>query len=86
MTLTETQQSTIETWLNEHWNGQAKCPAGHDVWSVSPTMSFMPGYVTSEAGPKIAHEHGFTFVVLTCSECGYVALLDTKTVGVPLGV
>jgi len=97
MTLTETQQSTIESWLSEHWTGQAKCPAGHDAWSLSPTMSFMPGFVTSElsptmsfmpgfvtseTGPKIAHERGFTFVVMICTECAHVALLDTKTIGV----
>ena len=33
---------------------------------------------------KIAHERGFTFVVVTCSECAYAALLDTKTIGVSL--
>jgi len=82
MALTETQQSTIESWLSEHWTGQAKCPAGHDAWSLSPTMSFMPGFVTSETGPKIAHERGFTFVVMICTECAHVALLDTKTIGV----
>ena len=84
MTVTENQRSAIETWLNEHWAGQAKCPAGHDAWTVNPTMSFMPGFVVSDAGPKIAHERGFTFVVLTCSECAYVAFLDTKTIGVSL--
>lgn len=81
MTGTETQRATIETWLNEHWMGQATCPAGHDAWSVSPTMSFMPGFVVTEAGPKIAHDQGFTFVVLTCSECAYVAFLDSRTIG-----
>jgi len=45
-------------------------------------MSFMPGFVTSETGPKIAHERGFTFVVMICTECAHVALLDTKTIGV----
>ncbi len=84
MTVTENQRSTIEMWINQHWAEQAKCPAGHDSWSVAPTMSFMPGFVVSEAGPKIAHERGFTFVVLTCTECAYVALLDTKTIGVSL--
>ena len=84
MTVTENQRTTIESWLNEHWVGQAQCPAGHDAWSVNPTMSFMPGFVVGDAGPKIAHEHGFTFVVLTCTECAYVALLDTKTIGVSL--
>jgi hypothetical protein len=84
MTVTEMQRSTIDAWLAEHWNGQATCPAGHDAWSLNPTMSFMPGFVTSEAGPKIAHERGFTFVVLTCAGCAYVALLDTKTMGVSL--
>ena len=82
MTLTENQRTTIEGWLNEHWAGQARCPAGHDAWSVAPTMSFMPGFVVSDAGPKIAHEHGFSFVVLTCTECAYVALLDSRTIGV----
>jgi hypothetical protein len=85
MTLTDAQRNAIDAWLRDHWTGQAKCPAGHDAWSVSPTMSFMPGYVTSEAGPKIAHERGFTFVVLTCPECAYVALLDTRAIGLALG-
>ncbi len=84
MTVSETQKATIDGWLSKHWSGQAKCPAGHDDWAVNPTMSFMPGFVVSEAGPKIAHERGFTFVVLTCTECAYVALLDTKTIGVSL--
>jgi hypothetical protein len=84
MTVTENLRSALETWLDEHWVGQATCPAGHDAWSVAPTMSFMPGFVVGDAGPKIAHERGFTFVVLTCTECAYVALLDTKTIGVSL--
>ena len=84
MTVTPTQKATIESWLEEHWAGQATCPAGHDAWSLSPTMSFMPGFVVGEAGPKIAHERGSTFVVLTCTECAYVAFLDTKTIGVSL--
>ena len=84
MTLSETQTATIKAWLAEHWVGQATCPAGHDAWSLSPTMTFMPGFVVGEAGPKIAHELGSTFVVLTCAECAYVALLDARTVGVSL--
>jgi hypothetical protein len=84
MTLTDAQKTTIESWIADHWTGQSACPAGHDSWTVKPTLSFMPGFVVTEAGPKIAHELGFTFVVLTCSECAYVALLDTKTIGVSL--
>ena len=84
MTLTDTQQTAVPSWLNEHWVGQAKCPAGHGTWAVAPTMSFMPGFAVTANGPKIVHEAGFTFVVLTCSECGYVALLDSKTIGLSL--
>ena len=74
-------QEAIERWLDEHWRGQARCPAGHGEWSLAPTMSFMPAFAVTEQGPKIVHENGFTFVVLTCTECGYVALLDGRTVG-----
>jgi hypothetical protein len=45
-------------------------------------MSFVPGFVSDEKGPRIAHELGLRFVVLTCQECGYVAFLNTKTIGV----
>lgn len=79
--MNDAQKTTIERWLDEHWLGQAKCPAGHDGWSVAPNMSFMPGFTVGEGGPKIVHESGFTFVVLTCTTCGYVALLDTSTIG-----
>ena len=82
MTMTDTQRATIESWLSEHWTGQAKCPASHDDWSAAPNMSFMPGFEVTEAGPKIVHERGFRFVVMTCGTCAYVALLDTKTIGV----
>ena len=73
-------QTPIERWLDERWHGQATCPAGHSDWSVAPTMSFMPGFAITEQGPKIVHENGFTFVVLTCAECGYVALIDAKSI------
>ncbi len=79
--MSEPQKTTIDRWLDEHWHGQATCPAGHGNWEVAPTMSFMPGFAITDGGPKIVHENGFTFVVLTCTECGYVALLDAKTVG-----
>ena len=78
--MTDAQQSPIDRWLDERWHGQATCPAGHVEWSVAPTMSFMPGFAMTEQGPKIVHENGFTFVVLTCTECGYVALIDTKSI------
>jgi hypothetical protein len=76
-----TDETTIERWLDERWFGQATCPAGHEDWVVAPNLSFMPGFATTESGPKIMHERGFTFVVLTCGQCGYVAFLDTRTVG-----
>jgi hypothetical protein len=81
MTLSDDQKATVQDWLKKNWVGQAKCPAGHDDWSVAPNMSFMPGYAVTEAGPKIMHESGFTFVLLTCGQCGYVALLDGSTIG-----
>ena len=81
MTMTEEQRTIVQRWLGEHWVGQATCPAGHSEWSVAPNMSFMPGFAVTEAGPKIVHEQGFRFVVLTCGRCGYVALLDGVTVG-----
>ena len=79
--MNEPAQAAIESWLDDHWRGQATCPAGHDDWKVAENLSFMPGFVVAESGPKIAHDRGFTFVVLTCTQCGYVALLDTGTVG-----
>lgn len=83
MTLTDEQTTTISQWLDEHWYGQAKCPAGHDdSWSAGRSMSFMPGFVADETGSRIVHERGFRFVLLTCGECGYVALLNTATIGV----
>lgn len=78
--MTEPQQSPIDRWLDERWHGRAACPAGHREWTVAPTMSFMPGFAVTEQGPKIVHENGFTFVVLTCTECGYVALIDAKSI------
>ena len=80
--MNDAQQMAIQRWLNEHWIGQAKCPAGHSEWALAPNMSFMPGYVVGPEGPKIAHDAGFTFVLLSCRECGYVALLDSGAVGV----
>jgi hypothetical protein len=84
MTLSQIQRATVQSWLDQHWLGQAKCPAGHDDWSVAPSLSFMPGFATTPNGPKIVHEDGFTFVVLTCGDCGYVALLDTKKIALSL--
>ena len=78
--MTDAQKTNIERWLEERWLGQAKCPAGHSDWAVAPTMSFMPGFAMTENGPKIVHENGFTFVPVTCTSCGYVALLDAKTI------
>ena len=78
--MTDAVQSPIDRWLDAHWHGQATCPAGHGQWTVEPTMSFMPGFALTEQGPKIVHENGFTFVVLTCSTCGYVALLNSKSI------
>lgn len=52
MTVTDTQQATIEAWIGEHWAGKATCPAGHGAWSVNPTLSYMPGFVVSDAGPR----------------------------------
>jgi hypothetical protein len=83
MTLTDEQTTTIQRWLGAHWYGRARCPAGHDNgWSVEDSMSFTPGFVADEGGPKIVHEHGFRFVVLTCDLCGYVAFLNAKTLGI----
>lgn len=79
--MNDTTRATIDRWLDEHWRSQATCPAGHSEWRLAENLSFMPGFVPTEAGPKIAHDRGFTFVVLTCAECGYVAFLDTGTVG-----
>jgi hypothetical protein len=45
-------------------------------------MSFTPGFVADEGGPRVVHEHGFRFVVLTCGQCGYVAFLDSRTLGI----
>jgi len=79
--MTDPQQNPIlERWLDEHWYGRATCPAGHGEWRLSPTMSFMPGFAVTESGPKIVHENGFTFVVLTCTDCGYVALIDSQSI------
>ena len=83
MTQTDERATTIQRWLSANWDGKARCPAGHDdAWSVEDTMSFMPGLVTEETGPRIAHERGFRFVVLTCEKCGYVALLNARTLGI----
>ena len=79
--MNDTTQAAIDRWLDDKWRGQATCPAGHSEWAVAENLSFMPGFVVSEAGPKIAHDRGFTFVVLTCTTCGYVALVDTGAVG-----
>ena len=79
--MTDEQTTIVQGWLNEHWLGRATCPAGHSQWSVADRLSFMPGFVTGPTGAKIAHEAGFTFVVLTCAECAYVAFLDAKAVG-----
>ncbi len=82
MTLTDEQTTIIQSWLDAHWMGQARCPAGHeDEWSVENSMSFMPGFVADANGTRIAHESGFRFVVLTCDPCGYVALLNARIVG-----
>jgi hypothetical protein len=82
MTLTYEQTTIIKSWLDAQWFGKAKCPAGHDSdWSVESDMSFVPGFILDEKGPRIAHESGYRFVVLTCGQCGYVAFLNTKTVG-----
>jgi hypothetical protein len=83
MTLTDEQTTTIQHWLSANWYGKAQCPAGHgDGWSLEDSMSFVPGFVSDENGPRIAHESGFRFVVLTCGQCGYVAFLNTKTLGI----
>jgi hypothetical protein len=82
MTFTEQQTTTIQRWLDANWSPTARCPAGHDAWAIEETMAFVPGFVKDEKGPRIAHEAGNRFVVLTCSTCGYVAFLNAKTVGV----
>ena len=82
MTFTDAQTSTIKGWLDSHWIGKARCPAGHDDWSLESSMSFVPGFVSDEAGSRIVHENGFRFVVLTCEQCGYVAFLNTRTIGI----
>ena len=83
MTLTDEQRTTIQGWLDGHWFGKARCPAGHDdSWSVGDTMSFVPGFVADENGARIVHERGFRFVVLTCEQCGSVAFLNTRTLGI----
>ncbi len=78
--MTDAPETTVERWLEERWHGQAKCPAGHGDWRVAPSLSFMPGFAITEGGPQIVHEKGFTFVVLTCTECGYVALLNRQAI------
>lgn len=83
MALTDEQTTTIQHWLEAHWFGRARCPAGHDAgWSVESSLSFVPGLVIDENGSRIVHERGFRFVVLTCDECGYVAFLNTRTLGI----
>jgi hypothetical protein len=83
MTFTDEQTTTIQSWLSANWYGQARCPVGHDdAWSLEDTMSFVPGFVADGGGPRIVHESGFRFVVLTCEKCGYVAFLNTKTLGI----
>jgi hypothetical protein len=85
MTLTDEQTTTVLRWLAEHWHGKARCPTGHDDgWSAEDTMSYMPGFVADAGGPRIVHERGFRFVVLTCDQCGYVGLLNSKVVGVAI--
>jgi hypothetical protein len=82
MTHTDEQMTTIQAWLDANWYGTARCPVGHDdAWSLGDNMSFVPGFVADEKGPRIAHELGFRFVVLTCDNCGYVAFLNAKTLG-----
>ena len=81
MTLTDAHRTAIERWLDEHWLGKATCPAGHDDWSIAPNLSFMPGFVVGAEGTRIAHESGFTFVLLTCRQCGHTAFIDTTTMG-----
>ncbi len=78
--MTDAAQIRIDRWLDTRWHGRATCPAGHSAWTPAPNLSFMPGYEVTEQGPKIAHEKGFTFVVLTCDECGYVAFLNSQTI------
>jgi hypothetical protein len=76
------QRTTVERWLSAHWHGKARCPAGHDTdWSVAENMAFVPNFALGEGGPKIVHERGFGFVVLTCDGCGYVAFLDHRALG-----
>jgi hypothetical protein len=83
MTDTDQRSTTIQDWLRANWYGKARCPAGHvDGWTVEDTMSFVPGFVTDEKGSRIAHERGFRFVVLTCEQCGYVAFLNARTLGI----
>jgi len=85
MTFTNEQTTTTQRWLDAHWYGKAKCPAGHDSgWSLEDSMSFVPGFVSDESGPRIVHERGFRFVVLTCEQCGYVAFLNAKTLGIAI--
>jgi predicted nucleic-acid-binding Zn-ribbon protein len=83
MTFTDDQRTTVQQWLDAQWSGKARCPAGHDSsWGVEENMAFVPGFALGEGGPKIVHEKGFGFVVLTCAECGYAAFLDTKVIGI----
>ena len=78
--MTDAQKTAIDQWLQERWMGKAKCPAGHADWAVASSLSFMPGFAITEQGPKIVHENGFTFQPVTCTTCGYVALLDVRTI------
>jgi hypothetical protein len=81
--MTDDQAAKVSSWLERKWMGVATCPAGHrDAWATEDTLSFVPGFVDDDKGSRIAHELGHRFVLVTCTACGYVAFVNTKSVGI----
>ena len=77
--LTKEELETANTWLKDNWKNWA-CPfSGHTNWNLADSLSQMNRFTGAGlvvGGPV------FPMLVLTCTGCGYTALVNAVMAGI----
>jgi hypothetical protein len=76
--ITNQEMDRVGAWLEAKTN--ATCPfcAGR-VWTVDDELGSLPALQRTD--PRVRLDRGYTFVLVTCEQCGFTAPFAAKKIG-----